>query len=121
MIIASHTTEFMEWHEMRKHVPVLRAAKTKLKELHSCPLYSRLSGEPFPSKSNSDEHIQRVINGMATKMRLHNQGGCQYIEAINEYIATGTKWTTGPSAEGQSLDGLRHGGIFPDSSVGATN
>ncbi|MHA4807974.1 glutamyl-tRNA reductase [Flavitalea flava] len=89
-IIDSHTIEFMEWHEMRKHVPVLKAAKTKLKELHSCPLYSRLSGEPFPSKSNSDEHIQRVINGMATKMRQHNQGGCQYIEAINEYIATGT-------------------------------
>lgn len=89
MIIATHTTEFMEWHEMRKHVPVLKAAKTKLKELHSCPVYSRLSGEPFPSKNNSDEHIQRVINGMATKMRQHNQGGCQYIEAINEYIAAG--------------------------------
>lgn len=89
IIIATHTSEFMEWHEMRKHVPVLKAAKTKLKELHSCPLYSRLSGEPFPSRSNPEEHIQRVINGMATKMRQHNQGGCQYIEAINEYIATG--------------------------------
>jgi glutamyl-tRNA reductase len=34
-----------------------------------------------------DNHIQRVINGMATKIRLQNQGGCHYIEAINEFIA----------------------------------
>jgi hypothetical protein len=34
----------------------------------------------------TDEQIQRVINGMANKMRQHNQGGCQFIEAINEYI-----------------------------------
>ncbi len=86
-IIAEHIAEFQEWQEMRKHVPVLRAVKTKLKELHTCPIFSRLSGESFPSTTNTDQQIQRVINGMATKMRQHNQGGCQYIEAINEYIA----------------------------------
>jgi glutamyl-tRNA reductase len=70
-------------------VPVLKAVKTKLKELHTCPLFSRLMGEPLPfaNDTNTDEQIQRVINGMATKMRQHNQGGCHYIEAINEYIA----------------------------------
>jgi glutamyl-tRNA reductase len=39
----------------------------------------------------TDEQIQRVINGMANKMRQHNQGGCQFIEAINEYISTTTE------------------------------
>ena len=87
-IIAEHISEFMEWQEMRRHVPVLRAAKTKLKELHTCPIFSRLSGESFPSTTHTDQQIQRVINGMATKMRQHNQGGCHYIEAINEYIAS---------------------------------
>ena len=86
-IIAGHIAELMEWHEMRRHVPVLKAVKTKLKELHTCPIFSRLSGEPFPSTTHTDEQIQRVLNGMATKMRQHNQGGCHYIEAINEYIA----------------------------------
>jgi glutamyl-tRNA reductase len=88
VIIAEHIAEFIEWQEMRRHVPVLRAAKTKLKELHTCPIFSRLSGESFPFTTNTDQQIQRVINGMATKMRQHNQGGCHYIEAINEYIAS---------------------------------
>jgi glutamyl-tRNA reductase len=86
-IIADHIAELMEWHEMRRHVPVLKAVKTKLKELHTCPIFSRLSGESFPFTTHTDEQIQRVLNGMATKMRQHNQGGCHYIEAINEYIA----------------------------------
>lgn len=88
LIIAEHIIEFMEWHDMRKHVPVLKAVKTKLKELHTCPIFVRVSGESFPHRANPDEQIQRVINGMATKMRQHNQGGCHYIEAINEYIRT---------------------------------
>lgn len=99
-IIAGYIDEFVEWHDMRKHVPVLRAVKTKLKELHSCPIFSRLSGEPFPSTIHTDEQIQRVINGMATKMRQHNQGGCHYIEAINEYIATGPHWAAAPVTTG---------------------
>jgi glutamyl-tRNA reductase len=89
-IIAEHIAEWGEWYTMRRHVPVLKAVKTKLKELHTCPVFSRLRGEPFPSTDDiqTDVQIQRVINGMATKMRQQNQGGCQFIEAINEYIST---------------------------------
>ncbi len=87
VIIAEHIAELMEWFEMRKHVPVLKAVKSKLKELHTSPLFSQLSGESFPDTRDMDEQIQRVINGMATKMRQQNQGGCYYIQAINEYIA----------------------------------
>ena len=88
-IIAEHIAEWMDWYNMRRHVPVLKAVKTKLKELHTCPVYSRLKGEPFPVSDDmhAEEQIQRVINGMANKMRQHNQGGCQFIEAINEYIS----------------------------------
>jgi|HubBroStandDraft_1064217.scaffolds.fasta_scaffold09265_4 glutamyl-tRNA reductase len=89
-IIAEHIAEWTDWYNMRRHVPVLKAVKTKLKELHTCPVYSRLKGEPFPISDDmhTEEQIQRVINGMASKMRQHNQGGCQFIEAINEYIST---------------------------------
>ncbi|HLI94137.1 MAG TPA: glutamyl-tRNA reductase, partial [Puia sp.] len=86
-IIAEHLAEWIDWFRMRQHVPVLRAVKSKLKELHTCPVFSRLQGEPFPATDQTDEQIQRVINGMASKMRQHNQGGCHFIEAINEYIA----------------------------------
>jgi glutamyl-tRNA reductase len=89
-IISEHFAGLMDWYKMRRHVPVLTAVKTKLKELHTCPVFNRLTGEPFPftNDTHTDEQIQRVINGMATKMRQHNKGGCHYIEAINEYIAT---------------------------------
>ncbi|MBS1603453.1 MAG: glutamyl-tRNA reductase [Bacteroidetes bacterium] len=86
-IIAEHISELMDWFEMRKHVPVLKAVKSKLKELHTSPLFSQLSGQSFPCTTDMDEQIQRVINGMATRMRQKNQGGCHYIQAINEYIA----------------------------------
>lgn len=92
LIIDEHLTEFMEWFEMRKHVPVLKAVKTKLQEIHAYPLY--LKGLSPVSTTcttiDADAKIQRVINGMATKMRRENQRGCYYIEAINEFIATGS-------------------------------
>jgi glutamyl-tRNA reductase len=71
-IIAAHIHDFLEWHEMRKHVPVLKAVKIKLQGIHHNP---------------DQERIQKVINGMAVKMRQHNQRGCHYIEAINEFMA----------------------------------
>jgi glutamyl-tRNA reductase len=88
VIIAGHIAELMDWHAMRRHVPVLKAVKTKLKELHTSELYSRLTGPTTSSVADADEQIQRVINGMATKMRQQNQRGCHYIQAINEYIGS---------------------------------
>ncbi len=85
-IIQSHLQEIMEWHEMRKHVPVLKLVKIKLREIHDSPLFEQPVTDE-PSILNRDQKIQRVLNGMATKMRRENQRGCHYIEAINEFIA----------------------------------
>jgi glutamyl-tRNA reductase len=88
-IIAAHIVEFMEWHDMRKHVPLLKAVKTKLNEIHSNPLFTGNPGKIISPVIDTEEKIQRVINGMASKMRLKNQQGCHYIEAINEFITPG--------------------------------
>ncbi|MDR3716257.1 MAG: glutamyl-tRNA reductase [Puia sp.] len=88
-IISGHIAEFMEWHDMRKHVPVLKAVKTKLNEIHSCPLFFYTPENNLPARPDAEEKIQRVINGMAFKMRQHNKRGCHYIEAINEFIGPG--------------------------------
>jgi glutamyl-tRNA reductase len=90
-IISNYLQEFMQWVEMRKQVPVLKAAKTKLKEIQNSPLFGSNPGSLFSEKSQigTDDKIQRVINGMASKMRRQNQGGCHYIEAINEFMSTG--------------------------------
>jgi glutamyl-tRNA reductase len=85
-IIQAHLNEWMEWNEMRKHVPVLKQVKIKLQEIHGSPLFEQPMAEP-PTFINRDQKIQRVLNGMASKMRRENQRGCYYIEAINEFIA----------------------------------
>ncbi|MEP7258792.1 MAG: glutamyl-tRNA reductase [Flavitalea sp.] len=89
-IISAHIVDFLEWHEMRKHVPVLKAVKSKLQEMNGDPVLKSLNA-PFPEAPLSDcqDRIQKVINVMAVKMRGRNQRGCQYIEAINEFIAPG--------------------------------
>ena len=85
-IIALHIAEFMEWHKMRKHVPVLKSVKTKLNEIHSSPLIAETVKITSPI-INKEEKIQRIINGMAVKMQRQNQGGCHYIEAINDFMS----------------------------------
>jgi len=90
-IIADHIGEFAEWHEMRKHVPVLKAVKHTLQAMHQCNLFINYSATLTPRlvPANPEVKIQKIINGMAIKMRQQNQRGCNFIEAINEYIATG--------------------------------
>ena len=76
---------------MRKHVPVLKAVKNKLQQINSCTLFiNTFSTESSIAQfSDTEEKIQKIINGMAVKMHSKNQRGCYYIEAINEYIAVG--------------------------------
>lgn len=91
-IIGNHMDEFFEWNEMRRHVPVLKAVKNKLEQIHDCNMYIEYSAKNTAQLvcKSKKETIQKVINGMAVKMRLQNQCGCLYIEAINEYIANRT-------------------------------
>lgn len=91
-IIAHGIEEYTEWLEMRRHVPVLRAVKDKLQAMEACELYIAYTSRTHTSASSvaAGEKIQKVLNGMAVKMRTSNQQGCSYLEAIHEYIATGT-------------------------------
>ena len=81
-IISELQQEFIEWHQMRRHVPLLKAAKSKLKEIHNHPL----SITSNCCAKEAEFHIQRVINDMASKIRTQNQGACHYIQAINSFI-----------------------------------
>ncbi len=88
-IIHEHLLAFLDWYEMRQHVPVLKAVKKKLLTLtddnifdtNICFSVSSVTGK------NSEERIQKVINGMAVKMKIANQRGCHYIQAINDFIS----------------------------------
>lgn len=89
-IIAEHKAEFLEWNEMRKNAPFIKAVKQKLHDMHNCELYLS-SYTTYTSDTTSlapvNVHaIQKVIKNMALKMRSKHQPGCSYIEAINDFI-----------------------------------
>jgi len=88
-IIEKHSHEFIEWHQMRRNVPVIKAIKTKLEQLHQCDIFISYSAKysSVPVHKN-EEKIQKLVNGLAVKMKEQNQQGCYYLEALNEFIAT---------------------------------
>jgi glutamyl-tRNA reductase len=79
-LIAEHVGEFMDWYEMRKHVPALKEAKATLQEIHASGMGCPVTG------MHSDEKIQKVINNMAMKMKKQDTVGCIFIDAINDFI-----------------------------------
>lgn len=82
-IIRQHIDEFINWHHMRRHVPLLKTVKNHLLQIQS----SKAEGS-FTLTPLAEEKIQKVINGMAVKMRTQNKRGCHYIEAMHDYIST---------------------------------
>jgi len=83
-IIGAHIDEFIEWQNMRRHVPVLKAVKQKLNDMYECGLCEQLV---IQSKEKSSlDVVQKVVNNMAVKMRGQHQPGCNYIEAINDFL-----------------------------------
>lgn len=84
-IIRKHMQEFAIWTSQRRHVPILKAVKQKLHDMHSCGLFltSRRASEDI-----NTEAIQKVVNNVAVKMRNNHQPGCYYIEAINDFMTS---------------------------------
>lgn len=93
-IISVYKSEFLEWSEMRKNVPYIRAVKQKLHDMHNCDLYLSSYQPPgFITGTSSAAlvnkvAIEKVIKNMAVKMRQQQRPGCCYIQAINDFITT---------------------------------
>ncbi len=83
-ILSTFITEFEEWCDMRRHAPLLKDLKVKLKALYTHPQYA-----PFPETcaKTMDTKIQKVLNDTAGKIKIKNQRGCQYIAALNHFIS----------------------------------
>ncbi len=91
-IIVEHKAEFIEWSNMRKNAPVIRAVKQKLHDMHQCQMFlsarNTTTTTTHPNVALNQIAIQKVIKNMAVKMRQQHQPGCSYIEAINDFITT---------------------------------
>jgi glutamyl-tRNA reductase len=87
-IIAGCMLEFEEWQQMRRHAPLLKATKLKLKEIRSNPDFINMSCGGCSKEA--EVRIQRVMADMASKIRVKNGGACHFFEAINKFMTTGT-------------------------------
>lgn len=85
-IIKEHLNSFLAWNEMRKNVPVLKAVMTTLQNFRNSQVKITCENSADYNFYTEDK-IQKVINEMAIKMKEGNRKGCNYIEAINDYIS----------------------------------
>lgn len=88
-ILLRHKSEFLEWTEMRRHAPVLKALKHKLNDMHRHHVsasHAYTSATISLSIQKHEAAIKKLLSSTAMKIRQSNQPGCSYIEAINEFI-----------------------------------
>lgn len=80
-IIAEHVTEFREWQQMRRFAPMLVTVKTQLQALNMAAT-DAAGVEIYRPESE----IQKVINGLASRIKQEPAIGCHCIQAINEFM-----------------------------------
>ncbi|MEO8884992.1 MAG: glutamyl-tRNA reductase [Mucilaginibacter sp.] len=86
-IINDYIDDFIKWHRMRKNAPILNSIKLKLNEIALLNTVGRATtDDPSNVLRANKQLIQTIINGVAGKMHNRNEGGCHYIQAINEFI-----------------------------------
>ena len=83
-IIATHISAFTEWVQSRRFAPAIAAVKDKLTSMSSCKLFHLAIVKN--TVSSNEQKIQSIVKNTAIKMRSSDKAGCNYIEAINEYI-----------------------------------
>lgn len=93
-IVLEHAATFMDWYQTRKKAAALTALKNQLHQI-ALAHPQLLSDRPFVD-APADWRIQQVVNTVAAKMSTHRPSGCQYINAINDFIGHPYKLTAEP-------------------------
>lgn len=91
-LIAEHLAEFYDWYRMRKNVPLIRAAKKALSDLHECGLIQPFADDDAPENVLPTElAISTAIKKMAVQLKSNDKKpGCNYIQAIHDFLAVTT-------------------------------
>jgi glutamyl-tRNA reductase len=84
-LVQEQLDDFYVWYEMRKNVPMLLAIKNTLIEIQARKM--KTAKASTTQNTNDEAHLKKVMNATAVKLKTQNNRGCNYIQAINEYIA----------------------------------
>lgn len=88
-IIDEVVHEFLEWSFMRERLGILADVRRKLESIHA-------RGD-LEIGEDPQERIRRVLKNVAVGMREGNGRGCQFLMAINEYVAGSSMKLTIPA------------------------
>ncbi|MDQ3101449.1 MAG: hypothetical protein M3R08_08680, partial [Bacteroidota bacterium] len=75
--------EILEWSRMRERLGILADVKRKLESIHAQRSVTGMAD----IDQEADARIKRILKSMAVGMRKGDGRGCQYLMAINEYVA----------------------------------
>ena len=81
-IVAEFVEEFKAWYAMRQQLGVISAVRHTLSQIPS--------DQMALVECDQAEHMQKVINNLAAKIRRNNPKGCCYLEALHDYITAGS-------------------------------
>ncbi|SDZ75185.1 glutamyl-tRNA reductase [Arachidicoccus rhizosphaerae] len=88
-IIDEYLEEFKDWYQMRKNVPIIRAAKQSLMDIHHCSWFQSLQADNSINPQQQEDAIKSAIKNLAVKMRSQEQTpGCAYIETLHDFLSS---------------------------------
>ncbi|HTN36883.1 MAG TPA: glutamyl-tRNA reductase [Arachidicoccus sp.] len=92
VIIQEYLDEFHEWLQMRRNVPIIRAAKQSMMDIHHCSWFQSLQTELATDDRQQEDAIKKAIKNLAIRMRKQDQTpGCSYIETLHDFVAHSTE------------------------------
>ncbi|MDO3642195.1 glutamyl-tRNA reductase [Mucilaginibacter sp. L3T2-6] len=84
-IIRDCMADFLDWYEMHKISPVLKAVKTTLSDIYRQQLAVTKKTDKAVSYKYETK-VQAVVKNMACKIKHDKNYGCHSLEAINEFM-----------------------------------
>lgn len=85
-ILLHYKNEFCNWLEEYRYSLHIKSWKDKLQELHEWQpqSYCELAGDK--QLLSEDRKVQRAVTRLAVNLRTNQEKGCQFINAINDYL-----------------------------------
>jgi len=85
-IIREYQNEFYSWLKWQRHVPIINDMKSKLYALGVIHLCAIKNKEPELVSHLLNDKVNKTVGSLARNLRLKEERGCHYINAINEFL-----------------------------------
>ncbi|MFT3979030.1 MAG: glutamyl-tRNA reductase [Ferruginibacter sp.] len=85
-ILLQYMQEYNSWLDEYRYSLHIKNWKDKLQELNGWPLQSCCEMAENYTLSANDQKVQKAVSRLAVNLRTSNEKGCQFINAVNDYL-----------------------------------